>query len=103
MYSAKIVLFYNEYIVFCLKKVIADILLFLSGFFIPLSAEFKFNTIMELPNDVAMLLSLVNMKLRDRYSSLDELCEDLDVDRAELEKKLNDAGYEFNVELKKFW
>ncbi len=96
-------LFYNECVVICLKKVIADILLFLSGFFIPLSVEFKFNTIMELPNDVAMLLSLVNMKLRDRYSSLDELCEDLDVDRAELEKKLNDAGYEFDVELNKFW
>ncbi|MBQ8336771.1 MAG: DUF4250 domain-containing protein, partial [Bacteroidaceae bacterium] len=36
---------------------------------------------MELPNDPMMLLSTVNMYLRDRYSSLDELCDDLDISR----------------------
>ena len=41
-----------------------------------------------LPNDPVMLLSAVNMKLRDAYASLDALCEDLDVSRAELEEKL---------------
>jgi hypothetical protein len=43
-----------------------------------------------------MLLSVVNMKLRDFYSSLDELCEDLGEDRVQLEKTLNTAGFEYD-------
>ena len=35
-----------------------------------------------LPLDPQMLLSVINMKLRDFYSSLDALCEDLDEDEA---------------------
>ena len=31
-----------------------------------------------LPKDPVMLLSAVNMKLRDEYASLDALCDDLD-------------------------
>ena len=46
-----------------------------------------------LPNDPIMLLSAVNMKLRDRYPTLDALCDDLDVSRAELEEKLAAVGY----------
>jgi len=34
--------------------------------------------IMELPQDANILLSYVNLKLRDFYSSLDAMCEDLD-------------------------
>lgn len=48
-----------------------------------------------LPSDPFMLLSVVNTKLRDNYSSLDELCEDLGADRADLEKKLGEAGFEY--------
>lgn len=58
---------------------------------------------MELPNDPMMLFSTVNMYLRDRYGSLDELCADLDVDRAELEKRLRDVGFEYSAEHNKFW
>ena len=58
---------------------------------------------MDLPNDPMMLLSFINMKLRDFYPTLDSLCEDMNIDRAELEKRLNDAGYEYNEELNKFW
>lgn len=58
---------------------------------------------MELPNDPMMLLSAVNMYLRDRYNSLDELCADLDVERKELEAKLFQAGFEYSEELNKFW
>ena len=31
---------------------------------------------MTLPEDPMMLFSFINMKLRDNYSSLDELCDD---------------------------
>lgn len=50
-----------------------------------------------------MLMSWTNMKLRDFYGSLDELCNDLEIDRKELEKRLNDAGFEYNEQLNKFW
>ncbi len=58
---------------------------------------------MELPNDPVMLMSTVNMYLRDRYASLDELCAALDIDRAGLEKKLLSAGFEYSTEHNKFW
>ena len=46
-----------------------------------------------LPKDHAMLLSFVNMKLRDEYDSLDALCDGLEEDRAALERRLGEAGY----------
>lgn len=58
---------------------------------------------MELPNDPFMLMSVINLKLRDFYSSLDELCEDMNIDREELCRKLADAGFEYNEENNKFW
>ena len=55
------------------------------------------------PKDPIMLMSWVNMKLRDFYGSLDELCEDLEIDRKEIEDRLAKAGFEYNAELNKFW
>ncbi len=55
------------------------------------------------PKDPAMLMSWVNMKLRDFYGSLDELCDDLEIDRNDLEERLDKAGFEYNAELNKFW
>lgn len=55
------------------------------------------------PKDPAMLMSWTNLKLRDYYKSLDELCDDLEIDRNELEDRLNQAGFEYNSELNKFW
>ena len=49
---------------------------------------------MSLPNDPMMLFSFINMKLRDNYSSLDDLCEDLQVNKKSLLTKLKDAGFE---------
>ncbi len=43
-----------------------------------------------------MLFSVVNMKLRDFYPSLDGLCDDMGVDRIDLEKALNAVGYEYD-------
>ena len=48
---------------------------------------------MELPQDANILLSYVNLKLRDFYSSLDALCDDMDVSRTEIEEKLSAIGY----------
>lgn len=56
-----------------------------------------------LPQDPMMLYSAVNMMLRDRYNSLDELCDDLNVDRNELEHKLSEVGFEYSVRDNKFW
>ena len=52
---------------------------------------------MPLPKDPIMLLSMVNMKLRDQYPSLDALCDDLDVSRAEIEETLARAGYHYDA------
>ena len=58
---------------------------------------------MELPQDPMMLFSTVNMYLRDRYESLDELCADLDIDRKTLEEKLGAVGFEYSPDHNKFW
>ncbi len=55
-----------------------------------------------LPNDPIMLLSFVNMKLRDRYADLDSLCDDLDADRAGLEEKLAAVDYHYDKEKNQF-
>ena len=55
-----------------------------------------------LPKDPMMLLSLVNMKLRDRYDDLDDLCADLDADREELEAVLSAAGFTYRPEQNQF-
>ena len=56
-----------------------------------------------LPNDPVMLLSVINMKLRDKYTSLDDLCEDMDICKSELINRLSAAGFEYNPEANKFW
>ena len=58
---------------------------------------------MTLPKDPMMLFSVVNMKLRDSYASLDDLCDDLDVDKQELQQTLARAGFEYSREHNKFW
>ncbi len=50
----------------------------------------------ELPRDPVMLLSTVNMKLRDFYPTLDALCEDMEVDRKELTDTLKGINYEYD-------
>lgn len=57
---------------------------------------------MNLPSDPVMLLSFVNTKLRDDYSSLDELCSSLGVDKAGILDKLAQVNYTYDEELNKF-
>ena len=57
----------------------------------------------EFPSEVMMLLSFVNMKLRDCYGSLDEMCSDMQIDRHWLEDKLGSVGFQYNKAQNKFW
>ncbi len=52
--------------------------------------------------DPFILLSAVNMQLRDEYSSLDELCSTNDIDKNELIEKLKAAGFEYNASQNQF-
>jgi len=58
---------------------------------------------MKLPNDPMMLFSVVNMKLRDEYGSLDALCEDLGIERTALCERLAAVGFEYNEAQNRFW
>lgn len=57
---------------------------------------------MTLPNDPIMLLSVVNMKLRDSYSSFDALCDDIDENRDDIEKTLSSVGYTYDESVNQF-
>lgn len=51
---------------------------------------------MALSKNPFVLLSIVNTKLRDFYSNLDELCDDLDEDKIEITNILESIGYVYN-------
>jgi hypothetical protein len=55
-----------------------------------------------IPNDPVMLLSFVNMKLRDKYVSLNDMCEDLDISSTEVIEKLGKIDYHYDVEKNQF-
>lgn len=55
-----------------------------------------------MPKDPIMLLSYVNLKLRDFYENLDQLCEDLGADRNDIVEKLAGIDYHYNEEKNQF-
>ena len=57
---------------------------------------------MELPQDANILLSYVNLKLRDFYSSLDALCEDKGIGKEELVEKMKSIEYVYEVDRNQF-
>lgn len=57
---------------------------------------------MTLPNDPAMLLCVLNMKLRDFYPDLDALCDDLEADKDALIQKCAAIGYSYSPERNQF-
>jgi len=57
---------------------------------------------MYIPKDNDMLYSMINMKLRDQYSSFEELCDCEDLDPAPIIVRLNAAGYEYDEAHNKF-
>ncbi len=57
---------------------------------------------MALPRNAAILFSLLNMKLRDQYASLEALCDDLDEDQQEITRLMAEAGYCYDAENNQF-
>lgn len=52
--------------------------------------------------DPFMLLSIVNMKLRDNYGSLKALCDDLDIGAEVLIRRLQEVGYTYKEDNNQF-
>lgn len=52
--------------------------------------------------DTIMLMSIVNMKLRDEFSSLGELAKYFDINESALKAKLATAGFEYQPEQNQF-
>lgn len=57
---------------------------------------------MTLPNDPVMLLSLINTKLRDYNSSLDDFCRENDLNEDEIKEKLEMIDYHYSKERNQF-
>ena len=57
---------------------------------------------MTLPKDPVMLLSLINTKLRDYNSSLDDLCKEYNLDKEYIIEKLSMIDYHYNKERNQF-
>jgi Ca2+-binding EF-hand superfamily protein len=55
-----------------------------------------------IPSDPNILLGFLNLKLRDYYSSFDLLCEDLNINKSEIEEKMRFAGYEYKQDRNQF-
>lgn len=77
--------------------------------FVGLGYKFRQKTLiikyltMTIPKDPFMLMSMINMKLRDGdYDSLSDLCLSLDIDEKELISKLKETGFEYMPEIRQF-
>ncbi|MFG6368243.1 MAG: DUF4250 domain-containing protein [Lachnospiraceae bacterium] len=55
-----------------------------------------------IPKDPAMLLSYINLKLRDYYPSLEAFCEDMDEDMQNIVNQLKQIDYYYNREKNQF-
>ena len=52
--------------------------------------------------DPYMLLSIINLKLRDYYSDIESLCDDLGIEKEIIGQRLKDCGYIYNSENNQF-
>jgi len=57
----------------------------------------------DLPRDPVMLMSFVNMKLRDQYDTLEDFCQDYGLTSDKLQTTLAAAGFQYSPENKRFW
>ena len=52
--------------------------------------------------DINMMLSLLNMKLRDEFSSLDSFADYYSSDKTVILKRMEENGYFYNSEINQF-
>lgn len=57
---------------------------------------------MDMPSNPYILLSVINTKLRDNYSSLKTLCEEEDLSEEEIISLLKSIDYVYDEKLNKF-
>lgn len=62
----------------------------------------ELNKDMIMSMDPLMLMSILNMKLRDSYSSLENLCYDNDIECKIITDRLNEIDYIYNEESNQF-
>lgn len=55
-----------------------------------------------IPSEPNILLSYANLKLRDYYSDLENMCDDLDISLKEIEEKLSEIGYYYDKDTNQF-
>ena len=55
-----------------------------------------------LPKDPAMLMSFVNMKLRDEYRTLEDFCAVYALKEADLKARLEAAGFDWMPDIRQF-
>lgn len=55
-----------------------------------------------IPKDPVMLLSYINLKLRDYYKDLDNLCEDLELKKVDVTNTLAAIDYHYDEEKNQF-
>lgn len=52
--------------------------------------------------DPNILVSMINMKLRDFYSNIDLLCDDFGITKEEIIGRLESVGYKYNSNINQF-
>jgi hypothetical protein len=57
---------------------------------------------MKLPNDPVMLLSAVNMLLRDKYSTIEDFASAEGVCLSDIVQKLANIGYDYKTDVNQF-
>lgn len=50
----------------------------------------------KIPKDPMILFSFVNTQLRDRYSSLEEMCGEMELEQSSIEETLAGAGFTYD-------
>ena len=55
-----------------------------------------------IPINPVILLSYINTLLRDKYDSLDKLCDDIDITKEELNEKLNSINYYYDLDTNQY-
>lgn len=57
---------------------------------------------MSIPKDPNLLIGYINTKLRDEYSSLDDLCKSLLIDQSQIEASLYSIDYHYDMGQNRF-